>query len=99
MVDRDFQQQMLLGYRLTTIHLLYYFPDYQHLLQQFMWQTLDLSPKFPRIQQFLNYWKINIPARIKDYDITYVDDITPTKVHKVDFVFPIKCPVNEIIES
>lgn len=52
------------GWRLATAEVLYYMPDHPSLLQSFVWQTLDLAPDFPRIQQFLGYWRREIEAVI-----------------------------------
>ena len=38
---------MLKGYRLTTAEILYHMPDHPKLLQTFVWQELDLAPKYP----------------------------------------------------
>jgi uncharacterized protein Usg len=37
-------------------------PDYENILQQFVWQTMDVKPKYPRIYRFLDYWHNNIDA-------------------------------------
>ena len=49
---------------LATVDVLYWMPDYQDILQQFVWQTADIRPEYPRIHKFLNYWKDNIDAVI-----------------------------------
>lgn len=48
------------GYRLTTADICYHRPDHPHLLQNFIWQQLDLAPKFPELNKFLEYWKENL---------------------------------------
>jgi uncharacterized protein Usg len=55
---------------LILIRILYYRRDYVHLLNDFTWQTEDYIPHLPRAHQFLNYWKENIDAVIKDVEIT-----------------------------
>lgn len=52
--------------RLTTIQIFYYMPKHVHLVQEFVWQFNDVPPKFMRAHQFLNYWKDNIEAVIKE---------------------------------
>ena len=37
----------LRGYRVTTAEILYHMPDHPKVLQSFLWQELDLAPKFP----------------------------------------------------
>lgn len=63
MADQDFERRMQ-GWRLTTAEVVYYLPDHPSLLQSFVWQTLDLAPKYPRIEQFLAFWRREIEAVI-----------------------------------
>jgi uncharacterized protein Usg len=51
---------------LILIDIHYYLPDYCHIIQSFVWQTEDNIPELPRVHKFLNYWKINIQAKIKE---------------------------------
>ena len=55
---------------LATVDVLYWMPDYQDILQQFVWQTADIRPEYPRIHKFLNYWKDNIDAVIAEVKIS-----------------------------
>lgn len=52
--------EQLQGYRLTTAEILYHLPDHPHVLQTFVWQTLDLPPKYPRLSRFLTFWRRDI---------------------------------------
>ena len=52
-----------------TLNILYWVPDYEHILQQFIWQTLDVRPEYPRVHRFLNYWHDNIEAVISEVNI------------------------------
>ena len=56
------------GYRLTTAEILYRLPDYPAMLQSFIWQDLDLAPKFPVLNEFLRFWEINIEGKL--YKVT-----------------------------
>jgi len=47
---------------LVTLNIFYWMPDYKNILQQFVWQTMDVKPKYPRIYRFLDYWHNNIDA-------------------------------------
>ena len=51
---------------LVIVNVLYYRPDYNNILQTFLWQTEDIVPDIPRVHTFLNYWKNNIEATIKE---------------------------------
>ena len=49
-----------------TVNVLYWMPDYTHILQEFIWQTADVRPEYPRVHKFLNYWNDNIEAVISE---------------------------------
>ena len=55
-VSEDFRKQVL-GYGLTTAEILYRMPDHRSLLQTYVWQSYDLFPKFPALQDFLDFWQ------------------------------------------
>ena len=54
---------------IVTINVLYCMPDYNHILQEFIWQTADVRPEYPRVHRFLNYWHDNIEAVISEVNI------------------------------
>ncbi|MGA7713270.1 MAG: usg protein [Rhizomicrobium sp.] len=54
----------LRGYRLTTAEILYHLPDHPAVLQSFIWQELDLAPKFPVLNKFLHFWETRIDGRL-----------------------------------
>lgn len=66
------------NHRLATIQILYYRPDYQNILQEFVWQTDDYVPEFPRIHKFLWYWKDNIIATVHSIELAYTDPFGKT---------------------
>ncbi len=88
MICSDFEKNIK-GYRLTTAEILYYLPDYPKILQTFLWQTYDKSPKFPRISAFLEFWRTDIEAIIHSVNIASKTIISP-----VNWQFP-----KEISES
>ena len=51
---------MLKGYGLTTAELFYRMPDYQNVLNSFIWQEYDLAPDHPRLFKFIAFWQIFI---------------------------------------
>ena len=65
---------------LTTAEILYYFPDYPDLLQQFIWQDYDLAPQFPTLQQFLHFWHGNIDGRLHSVRVTNAGMISPGEI-------------------
>ena len=50
----------------VLVNVLYWMPDYNNVLQEFMWGTEDVVPEYPRIHKFLNYWHYNIDAVISE---------------------------------
>ena len=55
---------------LTTIKVIYYLPDYNHILQEFVFQQYDIVPEYPKLDKFVKFWKINIEARIHRIDFS-----------------------------
>jgi uncharacterized protein Usg len=53
------------------VGILYYRLDFPLLLQEFYWQTEDIVPDLPRVHRFLNYWRLNIEATIREVNISY----------------------------
>ena len=51
---------------LVTLNVFYWMPDYENILQQFIWQTMDVKPKYPRVHKFLDYWHNNIDAVVSE---------------------------------
>ena len=59
---------------LVTVDILYWMPDYENILQQFIWQTKDVVPEIPRVHKFLNYWHDNIDAVISEVRVADAKD-------------------------
>jgi len=51
---------------LITVNVIYFRNDYPNLLNEFIWQTEDIIPDIPKIHKFLNYWKNNNLAIVKE---------------------------------
>lgn len=83
MVDEAFKDQ-LQGRRLTTAEILYYLPDHPSLLQEFLWQTLDEAPNFPRIHRFLGFWRREVHAVIHSVQVSCVGIVSPARIRVVD---------------
>ena len=54
---------------------------FPHIVNEFMWQTDDQRPDFPRIGRFLNYWDKYIDGPIKE---VYIYDHEKHNVRVVD---------------
>ncbi len=75
---RDFTaiQRQLAGYRLTTAEILYHLPDHPGVLQTFVWQELDMAPKFPVLQKFLDFWVREIEGKLHSVRVGAVSIIS-----------------------
>lgn len=70
----------LLGYRLTTAEILYHMPDHPDLLQSFVWQELDLAPRFPVLNKFLSFWERSIEGKLHSVRVAARGLISPTEL-------------------
>lgn len=59
----DFEKQ-LQNYRLTTAEIIYHIPDHPSLLQTYVWQDLDIAPKFPILNKFLHFWVAKLEGKL-----------------------------------
>lgn len=72
---------LLKDYRLTTAEIFYCFPDHPSLLQLFVWQELDLAPKFPELNKFLGFWESEIEGKLHSVEVMNTDIITLNQVN------------------
>lgn len=62
-IDNDFSKQ-LQDYRLTTAEIIYHLPDHPSLLQTYIWQELDIAPRFPILHKFLRFWEAKLEGKL-----------------------------------
>ncbi len=79
--DRELQL-LLRDYRLTTAEILYHFPDHPSLLQSYVWQELDLAPKFPVLGKFISFWNRELDGKIHSVKVMHAELITPAEFHR-----------------
>ncbi len=72
--------RQLTGYRLTTAKILYHMPDHPALLQTFVWQNLDLAPRFPELNRFLAFWEREIDGRLHSVTVAAAGLIQPAEL-------------------
>jgi uncharacterized protein Usg len=77
-MDRSFVAQ-LNDYRITTAEILYWMPDHQHVLQSYVWQNLDLAPRFPNLSKFLDFWDRNLEGRLHRIRVASTQLIKPAE--------------------
>ena len=51
---------------LVTLNIFYWMPDYENILQQLIWQTMDVKPKYPRVNKFLDHWHNSVDAKLSE---------------------------------
>ena len=74
----------LQDYRLTTAQILYFMPDHPALLQEFIWQELDLAPKFPMLHRFLDFWNAKLDAKLHSVRVAHSGLIAPSEYRALD---------------
>jgi len=79
MITSDLAQQ-LKGYALTTAEILYRLPDHPSLLQTYIWQDLDLHPRFPRLRGFLDFWEANLDGPLYKVTVSHRQLVSPAEV-------------------
>jgi len=68
---------MLKDYRLTTAEILYHLPDHPSLLQTFVWQNLDIAPKFPVLNKFLLFWETTLEGKLHSVKVESARLVVP----------------------
>lgn len=74
---RDFERVLLEDYRLTTAEILYHLPDHPSLLQSYIWQELDLTPDFPQLHKFLQFWERSLDGKLHSVKVASCELIRP----------------------
>ncbi len=70
----------LRDYRLTTAEILYHMPDHPSLLQTYIWQALDLVPRYPELNKFLAFWETNLDGKLHSVRVGSVGIIQPPQI-------------------
>ena len=84
--ESDFEL-MLKDYRMTLAEILYHMPDHPSLLQTFIWQDLDIAPKYPVLHKFLGFWEKNIEGRLHSVRVDSAKLITPSDLRFIGPTF------------
>lgn len=69
-------QRQLQGYRITTAEIVYHLPDHPAVLQSYVWQDMDLAPRFPVLHRFLDFWEREIEGRLHSVRVGATDVFT-----------------------
>lgn len=71
-------ERQLRNYRLTTAEIIYHLPDHPGVLQEFIWQELDLAPVYPVLRRFLDFWQRNLDGKVHSVRVASVGLIKPS---------------------
>jgi uncharacterized protein Usg len=74
----DFARQ-LENYRLTTAEIIYGMPDHPRLLQSYIWQELDIAPRFPVLHKFLRFWETTLDGKLYTVKVAHTALIKPSE--------------------
>ncbi len=80
-------EHQLNGYGLTTAHILYRIPDFESVLQTYVWQDYDLAPDFPQMHRFLDFWQSKLDGPLHSVRYTHRHLIGPNEWRRVDGEF------------
>ena len=80
---------MLKGYGVTTAEFFYRMPDYQNVLNSFVWQLQDLAPDYPKLFEFIEFWQREIEGPLHSVRFTHRRMIAPGDWRQVVGEFPI----------
>lgn len=61
------------GFGPVTAEIHYRLPDYQDLLQLLIWQEYDITPDFPTLKHFLDYWEREIEGPLHSVRVAHPD--------------------------
>ncbi|TPW31083.1 aspartate-semialdehyde dehydrogenase [Martelella alba] len=77
------RELLVAGYGLTTAHILYRLPDFETLLQSFIWQNYDVAPDFPAMRKFLKFWEENLDGPLHSVRYTHQRLIGPDECQQL----------------
>ena len=67
-------------YRLTTAEILYHLPDHPSLLQSYTWQDYDLTPSFPVLRRFIDFWHRSLEGKLHSVKVASTGIISASEI-------------------
>lgn len=71
MDEFEYVHRVLEGYRLVTAEILYHMPDHPNLLQTYVWQEIDLPPRYPCLHKFIRFWNENLDGPVHSVRVAH----------------------------
>lgn len=75
------------GHGLTTARIFYRLPDFEAIIQSYLWQEYDTAPKFPKLWTFLDFWQKKLDGPIHSVQYTHHHLISAGELNVVDGEF------------
>jgi uncharacterized protein Usg len=69
----------LKDYRLTTAEIVYRLPDHPDLLQSYIWQDLDIAPRYPVLHKFLGFWQRELDGKLHSVRVASASLVKPAQ--------------------
>ena len=88
-MEQNETELMMRGYGLTTAEIFYRMPDFQSVLNTFVWQDYDLAPDYPKLFEFIEFWQRDIEGPLHSVRFTHRKLIAPGEWRNVVGEFPI----------
>ena len=68
---------LLKGYGLTTAEFFYRMPDFQSVLNTFVWQDYDLAPDHPKLFKFIEFWQDKLDGPLHSVRFVHRKELAP----------------------
>ncbi|MEM1047070.1 MAG: aspartate-semialdehyde dehydrogenase [Pseudomonadota bacterium] len=69
---RSSEMELLLtGHGLTTAQIFYRMPDFESVIQTYLWQDYDTAPDFPKLFGFLDFWREKLDGPLHSVQYTH----------------------------
>ena len=78
---------MFKGWGLTTAEFFYRLPDFRHVLQSYIWQDMDIAPRFPVLHKFLDFWSRELDGPLHSVQVAHRRLISAREVRTVTAEF------------
>lgn len=88
-MDHHETELMLQGYGLTTAEIIYRMPDYQRVLNSYLWQEYDLAPDYPKLFEFIEFWQRDLDGPLHSVRFSHRKLIAPGEWRNVTGEFSI----------
>lgn len=82
-------EKMLKGYGLLTAIFYYRMPDFQSVLNTFIWQEYDLAPDYPKLFDFIEFWQNEIEGPLHSVEFNFRKQISAGEWRNVRGEYPL----------